>query len=317
MISNEKLNSFSDFLKEASEGQSEACSFCLEGKSTVINTSDICEENTIKGGSGIITGTINILSVAANISGAKVIAATGVRNRGVIITGGGIQALYNHCKLMKIDDHMHEAKKNIRELDSKYVNFNALKIVEKFVEMEVKLLQNKKREIQVNLAGDAGLVVGGCLLVAAEVSRVGSYEISEKVVLEQGVTSLLSFEGYMWEKYEFKKLQKNLKNEDSKKIKKAIERSKTSKNLNVHFSHIKSISAIFIEFSRRFLNKDSVKPLADHIVVQYMSMEPETFIKMMDGVLDLYFEEGRVDQMLQLDTPKFEIKATLMKLRSL
>jgi hypothetical protein len=33
---------------------------------------------------------------------------------------------------------------------------------------------------------------------------------------------------------------------------------------------------------------------------------------MMDGVLDIFLEEGRVDQMLQLDSVKNEIRATLM-----
>jgi hypothetical protein len=211
------------------------------------------------GGSKIITGAMNILSGAAVISGATVIAAAGMGTGGVIITGGGIHALYNGFKLMKIDDRMYEARKIKSDLDSENVNIYDLEIAEKFVEMEVKLLKNKKKQIQVNLAGDAVLVVGGCLLVAAAVSGLGSYGIGAGVVLSAGVAALLSFEGYqLWKNYEFKKLQKSLKNEDAKKSNELIEKSK---NVNVNFTHMKSISGIVIELSRRVKKEQESKSL--------------------------------------------------------
>lgn len=250
------------------------------------------------GSSKTISGAVNILSGCAIIAGATTIAAAGTgTSGGLLIVGGVTHGIYHGYKLVKIDQRISQANNIKIRLAKENIRANDAEIAKKFVDLEINLLKNKKFRSRVSLTGDAMIIVGGSILIAAAVSGAASCGIAGGVLLGATAVGIVGFEGYRyWKKYKFEKLQNELKMEDARNFTEAM---KKRKQVDQDFTEMKSICGIVIELSRRIKKEQAAReldhaaptPLSTHIVVEYMKITPEAFLKMMEGTLDLFLRE--------------------------
>lgn len=318
----------------------------------------------------VLSGILSVTGCAATLAGCTVAAtAIGGAGGGVVIAGATVKGIFDAYKIHSYSKRIKKTKNLKQELLSKNLSGEASSAANNFLDLEKKMLKDKRILKCFHLGTDAALIVGGSLIVAAAVTGASSMGIGAGAVI--GGTAVVGVgitAGVMAKKYHIKKVEAKKILVDQKNFSKALENEKltdqeyrdkinkafedwkeTQKEIvlvkekltlphlsKIEKGNLKKIlhgleltaeteTAIMQEAKnpKQLIFKSGVgkvyrlallvqeeqakaegepRPLSDHVVTEYLKMDPKIFVEAMTQFKDALLEDPTTE--ITFITPK-------------
>jgi len=226
--------------------------------------------NTLEGAATLAyTTAVKTTAVVAATSALAV--ALGATSGGLAIAAGISSAAIHGHGLRKVRKRLSALKALSRNPD--FETNNAL--LNDFITMQKRQLNNKKLNQYLNLSGDGMVVVGGVLMTAALVTGATTLGIGAGAVFGAALTGYtVAYGTKAYKNHSYKKEQKAMTARDIEHME--------------NFDELKSDIGIMLRLAQAVKDEMGLdsKPFTDVIVRGYLGIEPALFVNMMDAVHD-------------------------------
>lgn len=245
----------------------------------------------------VLSGSADVMSgVGTVVQCATLASVGGGLAGGLLIVSGSLEMAEAASKLRKLtarENNANAAEQGVvKDLEKDKDKEYKVGLVKNFIDIQANMIGNEKTREHLNFTNGGGMVAAGTLLTAGAVSAVvaggSSFGIGAAVVLGGVAISYTAGQAYLlYTDHKIEKLQTELLAQDIAQVRKARE-----EGLEDPFKNMRSTAGVLMELSQAVMKEQEAKkldakaptPISEHIVKQYMGVDPEAFVNLMAGM---------------------------------